>query len=916
MNTAVTQVGRRFALSSILLSAGLCAMAADPIQTNQIKLKVGGHFLRLVAYSPSIVRVTIAPTGVFPPDNHLSVIAAPSSVRFQKVTMSPDRIVAETSRLRVLIDRSSGSVKFTTLDGKNLLSEHAGEKSLRPTTFPNWQNYKVYASHDAFDLPADESIYGLGQHQQGFLDYRGSVVRLEQHNMEVAVPFLVSSRGYGLLWDNPASTVVNVDGPDETKTIPTSALQDQDGQPGLTAEYYDGVNFDHLVGKQNDAQVDHVWTDDPPKGLSKNYYSVRWTGTIDAPRAGRYSFRTIADDGARLFIDDVKVVDDWSIHAPRPADGQVQLTAGRHKLRIEYFQGGGGAEVHLQWAIPLPKHPALVSWNSEAAQSIDYYFVYGPEIDRVISGYRDLTGQAPLFGKWAYGYWQSKERYNTQAEWHEILHEYRARKEPIDNIVQDWFYWNPYPWGSDWFDAKRYPDPAQGVAELHHRDHAHIMISVWGRFDTPDAGDPAGANYRAMNDAGFLYPGLNYYDAFNPAARDLYWQFMDRAFYKRGFDAWWLDASEPEVDMQAFRTTKTAAGPGFSVLNAWPLEHTAGVYQHQRHETDQKRVFILTRSAYAGQQRNSAATWSGDITASWPTLRKQIPAGLNFCLSGIPYWTTDIGAFFVPPSDYPGGANNIAYQELFTRWFEYGAFCPIFRAHGTNTPREIWRFGPDEKILAKYDRLRYRLMPYIYSQAWQITHSGGTLMRALVMDFREDPVARELKDEFMFGPALLVAPVTEPGAKSRKLYLPKGASWTNFWSGQTFSGGQWITTPAPIETLPLFVRSGSIVPLGPDIQYAAEKAADPIELRIYPGESRPYTLFDDDETTYAYERGRYSTVEIARFGKTIVLTPGENYLDGKPRSTTFNVVYVKPGHGVGVELAKPDDRTQISKVAK
>jgi alpha-D-xyloside xylohydrolase len=360
--------------------------------------------------------------------------------------------------------------------------------------------------------------------------------------------------------------------------------------------------------------------------------------------------------------------------------------------------------------------------------------------------------------------------------------------------------------------------------------------------------------------------------------------------------------------MQGFRQVQTALGPASFLLNAWPLMHTTGVYMGQRAAAPDKRVFILTRSAYAGQQRNAAATWSGDITGDWETFGRQIPAGLHFCLSGVPYWTTDIGGFFV---NYPGGSENAEYRELFTRWFEWGALCPIFRVHGTNTPKELWRFGSQfEPILLTYDNLRYRLMPYIYSQAWQVTAQAGTIMRALVMDYPSDVTARECRDEYLFGPAFLVCPVTHQGATSRSVYLPSGSSWVDFWTGKGYKGGETIRAPAPIETMPLYVRAGSIVPMGPLLQYASEKPADPIELRVYQGANGAFTLYEDEGDSYRYEKGVYATIPLTWNDRTGVLTIGERkgVFPGMLRNRTFRVVWVRPGKGTGVEIPRSVDR--------
>src|SRR5450432_196526 len=472
--------------------------------------------------------------------------------------------------------------------------------------------------------------------------------------------------------------------------------------------------------------------------------------------------------------------------------------------------------------------------SSEVSDSIDYYFIYGPDFDKIVAAYRELTGAAPLFGKWAYGYWQCKNRYDSQKEILDVAHKYRDLHIPLDNIVQDWFWWNTM--GEPVFN-KNYPDP-KGMIDALHKDHVHLMISVWPFFR------PGSPVYDDMSEKGFFidrtkaagfHPmGMALYDAFNPEARKYYWNLMDKALFKIGADAWWLDTTEPETEGRETNilvTNKTALGNGARYVNEFPLMTTGAVYDGQRAASDQKRVFILSRSGYAGVQPNAAPVWSGDVDPNWETFRRQIPAGLNLSVSGVPYWTTDIGGFVVANPDDP------AYRELFMRWFEFGTFCPIFRVHGTRTTNqnELWSYGPEaQKTLVAYDKLRYRLMPYIYSLAWKTTAEGYTIMRPLVMDFREDVRAQNIGDEFLFGPDLLVAPVTEPSASTRRLYLP-AAGWFNFWTGEALSGGRTVDAQSPIETIPLYVRAGSILPMGPEVEYAAEKVADPVEIRVYRG---------------------------------------------------------------------------------
>ena len=548
--------------------------------------------------------------------------------------------------------------------------------------------------------------------------------------------------------------------------------------------------------------------------------------------------------------------------------------------------------------------------SSEVADSIDYYFLYGPDFDKIVAAYRELSGPVPLFGKWAYGYWQCKNRYASQQELESIARKYRELHIPLDNIVQDWFWWNIM--GEPVFN-KNFPDPKGMVATLHN-DHVRLMISVWPFFR------PGSPVYDDMDKRGFFiartvsptfHPvGQALYDAFNPEARKYYWKLMDDALFKFGVDAWWLDTTEPEtegLETSLLVTHKVALGNGARYANEFPLLTTTGVYEGQRAASDQKRVFILTRSGYAGIQRNATAVWSGDVDPNWETFRRQIPAGLNLSVSGIPYWTTDIGGFVEANPDDP------RYRELYIRWFQFGTFCPIFRAHGTRTTNqnEIWSYGPDaQKILTAYDQLRYRLMPYIYSLAWKTTSEGYTILRPLVMDFRADTRAQNVADQFLFGPAILVNPVTEPGATSRRLYLPD-STWYDFWTGSATLGPRSIDSPSPIDRLPLFIRAGSILPLGPDIEYATEKPADPIEIRVYPGANGSFTLYEDENDNYNYEKGAHASIPLTWDESAQTLTIGDRTgsFPGILESRTFRVVFVRANHGVGSNLTPTPDKT-------
>jgi alpha-D-xyloside xylohydrolase len=548
--------------------------------------------------------------------------------------------------------------------------------------------------------------------------------------------------------------------------------------------------------------------------------------------------------------------------------------------------------------------------SSEVADAIDYYFLYGPEFDDMIAAYRELTGDAPLFGKWAYGFWQCKNRYATQNELLGIAHRYRELHIPADGIVQDWFWWRTM--GEPVFDSARYPSPQTMIEDLHG-SHFHFMISSWPFFrpgtGTYDDMDRRGFFVAKTIVAAFHPAGQALYDAFNAQARGYYWGLLDTALFRIGTDAWWLDTTEPETEGRATNilvTSRVAAGSGARYANMYPLMATTAVYAGQRAETDRKRVFILSRSAYAGSQRTAAAVWSGDVNADWTFFRKQVPAGLNYAVSGLPYWTTDIGGFVL------GHPDDTDYRELFVRWFQFGAFNPIFRVHGTRSPdqNELWSYGPEaQAILTAFDRLRYRLLPYVYSVAWMTTHSRYTPMRPLVMDFRTDARAASVGDQFMFGPAVLVNPVLEPAARSRRLYLPH-ARWYDFWTGRSFDGGRTIDAEAPLERIPLFVRAGAILPLGPDVEWATEKPADPLEVRVYRGADGSFTLYEDEGDSYDYEKGAYATIRFDWNESRGALTIGDRQgrFPGMPDSRTFRIVFVDEHHGIGIDPTTTADR--------
>jgi alpha-D-xyloside xylohydrolase len=547
----------------------------------------------------------------------------------------------------------------------------------------------------------------------------------------------------------------------------------------------------------------------------------------------------------------------------------------------------------------------FVHWlymSSEVADRVDYYFIYGPDADQIIGHYRELTGEVPLFGRWAYGFWQCKNKYQSQAEIEGVAAKYRSLHIPVDNIVQDWFWWKTM--GEMKWNEK-YPDP-QGLIDKLHEEHFHLMVSVWPYFRpgsaTYDEFDKNGWFVAKTKVGGFHPLGQALYDATNPEARKQYWENVNTALFQKGVDAWWLDTDEPETEGQKDNILvnhKLHIGSGARYANIYPLWHSEGVSQGQQSASDKKRVFILSRSAYAGSQRLGVTAWSGDVLSDWVTFARQIPAGLNYSISGMPYWTTDIGGFISG-----GNLNDPKFRELFVRWFQFGAFSPIFRVHGTRYPdeNELWSYGPEaQKILVDYDNLRYRLLPYLYSEAWQVTNHHGTLMRPLVMDWREDVEAQNVGDEYLFGPAILVSPVTLQGATSRPVYLPK-ATWYDFWTGARVEGGKRIEAEAPLSKLPLYVRAGSIVPMGPTMEWSTEKPADPIEIRVYAGADGDFTLYEDENDNYDYAKGQHATIPFHwdDGAKTLTFGNRQGSYPGIPERHTFNVVVVGEGRGVGI----------------
>lgn len=702
--------------------------------------KINSINVEIQFYGSSTVRVLKSPEGKTFTKESLAVIKKPQTIKLV-INQHGDVVSLKSDKLKVDVNMKSGKISYSPLVGQQFLSEKESG-----TTFTDFTDagVKTYSVLQSFLLDKDETIYGLGQQQQGKMVQRNLRLNMIQGNTDDYIPFFQSVKGYGVFWDNNSPTV----------------FEDK---------------------------------------------------------------------------------------------------------------------------------PESTSFKSDVGDGIDYYFMYGGNADGVIARMRDLTGQVPMFPLWTYGFWQSKERYKSQNEVVDVVQKYRELGVPLDGIIQDWQYWgNNYQWNSMEFLNTEFNNPKEMIDDVH-KMNAHMIISIWSSFGPQTKPykelDKLGAlmNFKTWPESGSEkwppntdYPsGVRVYDAYNPVARDIYWKYLNAGIFSLGMDGWWMDSTEP--DHLQFKPSdfdnKTYLGSFRKVRNAYPLMTVGGVSQHQRSTASDKRVFILTRSAFAGQQRYGANTWSGDVTASWDALKNQISAGLNFSLSAIPYWNSDIGGFFL--GRFRKKLNDAEYRELYARWIQFGTFCPMMRSHGTDAPREIYQFGKKgDRVydaIEKYINLRYSLLPYIYSVSWDVTANQSSMMRALVMDFPKDKQALNINDEYMFGKSILVCPVTNSmysknteedfsSIKTKELYLPKGADWYDFWTGEKYPGGQKLNKESPLDIIPLYIKAGSILPIGPKVQYATEKKWDNIEIRVYEGANGEFTLYEDENDNYNYEKGAYSTI--------------------------------------------------------
>jgi alpha-D-xyloside xylohydrolase len=932
----------RLSAAALLLGASTAATAAGSyrkIDNGVIVMPAIGpeKAVRLMVYGDRIVRVTSTPDGEFNLPPSLTVVAQPLSSGFT-VTEQAGEVMVRTPIVTAAVRLDDGNVRFLDATGELDLQE-AASGSFTPVQLDG----KPYlATRQQFNRGTDEGLFGLGQHQNGQMNYNGEDVELAQHNMDIAVPFLVSTRNYGILWDNYSITrfgnpkAYSLAGEGKTSLRVT----DEAGRPGWTARYYLG---DRLATTRTEATLDYQYIDDQAKwpaeakvqtvaattgqntaGNAVQTQRVVWTGKITPGVSGLNRFRLYSSSYVKVFADGKEVINRWRQNwNPWYHNFDLEMTAGKPvDLRIEWEPNAGYIALLHNDPQPEPDRRSI-SFASEAGKAIDYYYVGAGNLDGVISGYRQLTGKSAMMPKWAYGFWQSRQRYNTQAEVAGVVAEYRKRKLPLDNIVQDWFYWPEDQWGCQCFDAKRFPDPDKMVRDVHAAG-ARIMISVWAKLytdtqnfkeldavggmlrgmDTPARGEPADQAYIKANYRDWVGPGYRsgFYDPYNPRAAEIFWRQVRDGIASKGFDAWWLDSNEPDfhsnlsIDERIRRMGPFAAGPAAALFNTYPLVHVDNFAKNLVEYKPDVRPFILSRSGFAGIQRSSTALWSGDVVSRWDDLYDQISAGVNLSMSGIPNWTTDIGGFANEDRYTKGDPKHLAeWRELNMRWFQFGAFSPLFRSHGEAPKREIYELAPTGSRMYRamewYDKLRYRLMPYIYTLGADTFHKDATIMRGLAMDFPEDRKGWDIKDQYLFGPAFLVAPVTRFKARSRSVYLPAGANWYDFHTGRLQTGGATVTAAAPLERMPLFVRAGSIVPTGPAVQSTAERGDSSLTLNVYTGADGSFSLYEDDGTSRQYLNGAFSRIPMAydEQTKTLVIGKREGRYIGMPGRRTISV---------------------------
>lgn len=909
------------------------------------------RLVRLQVINDKIIRVESTRETSFPVKSSLIIVPQLATPKYS-VTEQDNTLTVTTKQLQAIVDKQTGRVRFLTRDGKSLLSESEYQgKTFKPFVVPQREigvgtltdtQKNGWTWRAVFDSPADEAFYGLGQHQSEELSMKGKNEDLFQYNTKISVPFVISNKNYGLLWDS--YSYCRFGNPNDYLQLSSAfKLYDKNGKVGsLTGTYIskDGHKLERTEDSiyfENSETIGNL-----PQGFKLNGSHVTYEGFVEASVDNLYRFILYYAGYIKVFIDDKEVVPErWrTAWNPNSYKFTYPLKKGvKARLLIDWYPDGDVSYCGLRAAVPQSEaeQNKLSIW-SEMSRDMDYYFIAGQNMDDVISGYRTLTGKAQVFPKWTLGFWQSRERYKSSNDIESTLAEFRKRHIPIDNIVQDWNYWKLDSWGSHVFEQSRYPNP-QAMLDSVHAMHGRFMISVWPKFYC------SVKNYKELDSKGWMYHQAvkdsiydwlgfmgSFYDAYDADARKMFWHQMDENLYtkyKYGIDAWWMDASEPNVrDCTPMWYRKALSGPtalGSSTefFNAYSIVNADAIYNGQRSVNPNTRVFLLTRSGFAGEQRYGTASWSGDIGTRWEDMRAQMTAGMNYSLCGLPFWGMDQGGFCVENRymaaqqhfDATGeeNADLTEWRELQTRWNQFGCFIPLYRTHGQWPLREVWNIAPEShpayKTIVAYDKLRYRLMPYLYSMAGAVHFKDYTMMRALVMDFTSDAAVNDIKDQWMFGPALMACPVSVYKARSRQVYLPKQTGWYDLYTNQYYQGGQTITADAPYEKIPVFVPQGAIIPFGPEIEWSDEKQPDLITLYVYAGKNGEFTLYEDEGVNYNYEKGKYTTIAINYDDSKHTLTIGnrQGEFDGMLKQRKFKIVLRTPDQkvaGLNVEQAQ------------
>ena len=957
-------------ISAVLLMSATGMQAAGFNQNGNyltVQLKQHQNFgpsqIRLQVVSDKMIRVQATAEQSFRNKQSLIIVPQNSKANY-KVEEQGDNLIITTAAMRAVMNEATGQITFYDLKDNVLLNEVAqGGKTFKPFTVPDREigvdiakvpeaQKHGWSWRALFNSPDNEAFYGLGQHQSEELNMKGKNEDLFQYNTKVSVPFVISNKNYGILWDS--YSYCRWGNPEDYLQLNRAfKLYDKDGKEGqLTGTYVDkngkkivrgedSIYFEYAMPEASEIcnKTDKGGIQNLPKGFALNGSKVVYEGYVEAPSNSFYQFILYYAGYMKIYIDGKLLVPErWrTAWNPNSYKFETPIKKGvKTPIRIEWQPDGDVSYCGLRVAAPRSEAEKnqLSIW-SEMSPDMDYYFIAGQNLDEVISGYRTLTGKASLYPKWTLGFWQSRERYQSSKDIEDNMKKFRDLHIPVDNIVQDWNYWKLDSWGSHEFEAARYPNP-QAMLDSVHAMNGRFMISVWPKFyDTVK-------NYKELDSKGWMYHQAikddihdwlgfrgSFYDAYSDGARKMFWRQMDENLYtkyKFGIDAWWMDASEPNVrDCTPMWYRKALSGPtalGTSTeyFNAYSIVNADAIYNGQRSVNPNQRVFLLTRSGFAGEQRYSTATWSGDIATRWEDMRAQMTAGLNYSMAGLPFWGMDQGGFCVENRyvaaqqefDKTGkeNADLKEWRELQARWNQFGCFVPLYRTHGQWPTREVWNIAPADhpayKTIVAYDKLRYRLMPYLYSMAGMVHFKDYTMMRGLVMDFNGDDNVYDIKDQWMFGSALMACPVGEYQKYSRNVYLPKQKGWYDFYTGKHYSGGQTIVADAPYDKIPVFVPEGSILPMGPEMEWSDQKKAELIDLYVYAGKDGSYTLYEDEGTNYNYEKGKYAMIDFKYNDaqKTVTIAARKGAFDGMLQKRRFNIVLVSDNNQQGISLAK------------